>query len=260
MAKNKSGFVGFLLAVFTGPFSFLYIGKWKKTLLFLPFLFIPYLNIIAYFIILFSITKDVKRHNKEKYDEVRHGLAVCKCGNYNKAESRFCSSCGAKLTKVCKSCKSDISKAQPYCNFCGFGFQEQIKKRIVVRKAATIAATSVITVMLFSLTLLVAFEQREASKYISAVKLANFKFPEKTGANSFHIHYELSEKRLPGVKSLNTFIEGDDVFAKDSEGVFDGKNIEWIVHAKKKGLVNFNVTLYDGDKLLDLRRFSVRIV
>ena len=123
-----------------------------------------------------------------------------------------------------------------------------------------IGATSIITVLLFSLTFLVAVEQQEAKTYIGNVKLTNFEFPEKTGTDKFHIHYELSEKRLPGVKGLKTFIEGDDVFTKDSEAVFDGKNIEWIVHAKKKGLVYLNVTLYDDYKLLDKRQFSVRIV
>lgn len=260
MAKYKNAFVGFLLAIFTGPFSFIYIGKWKKTLLFFPFIFIPYLNIIAYIVILFSIVKGVKKHNKEEYAEVRYGLIACKCGVQNKSGSRFCSYCGTKLTKVCKSCKADISKDQPYCSFCGFGFQERIKKRIVGKKVAVIAITSVISLLLFSLTFLVAMEQQEADSYINTVELVNFEFPEKTGTNRFHIHYELSEKRLPGVKTLKTYIEGNDVYTKDSEAVFDGKNIEWIVHAKKKGLVYFNVTLYGNDKLLDKRQFSVRII
>jgi len=260
MAKYKSSFVGFLLAVFTGPLSFLYIGKWKKTLLFLPLIFIPFLNIIIYIIILFSIVKEVRNYNKEKFAEVRYNLIVCKCSAQNKAGSRFCSNCGKKLTKLCKSCKADISKAQPFCNFCGFGFQEQIKRKVVRKKVAGIAITSAITVLLFSLTLLVAVEQQEAKKYVGSVKLINFEFPDKIGTDKFHIHYELSEKRLPSVKSLKTFIEGDDVFTKDSEAAFDGKNIEWIVHSKKKGLIYFNVTLYDHNKLLDKRQFSVRIV
>lgn len=260
MAKYKSAFIGFLLAVFTGPFSFLYIGKWKKFLFYLLLIFIPYVNIIAYIIILFSIVKDVRNSNKEKYGEIRYGLTVCKCGEHNKAGSKFCSSCGAGLTKFCKSCKSNINKAQPYCSFCGFGFQEQIKKRIVRKKIAGIAVTSVISVILFSLTLLVALEQQETTKYINTVKLENFEFPEKTGSKSFHIHYELSEKRLPSIKSLKTYITGDDVYTIDDEASFDGKNIEWVVHIKRKGLIHFNVSLYDGDKLLDLRQFSVEVV
>ena len=260
MAKYKSSFTGFLLAIFTGPFSFLYIGKWKKTLLFLPFIFIPYLNIIIYFIILFSIIKDVKKYNKEKYGEIRYGLTVCKCGSHNQARSRFCSSCGTQLTKVCKSCKSDIVKDQSYCNFCGFGFQEQIKKRVVRKKVLAIAVTSIITVMLFSLTLLVAVEQQDADKYLKTVKLVNFEFPEKTGTNKFHIHYELSEKRLSNIKSLKTYITGDDVYTNDKESAFDGKNIEWVVHTKKKGLVYFNVSLYDGDNLIDLKEFSIGVI
>ncbi len=260
MAKNKSSFIGFLLAVFTGPFSFLYIGKWKKTLLFLPLIFIPYVNVIIYFIILFSIVKAIKKYNKERYGEVRYGLIVCKCGAHNKAGSKFCSSCGTSLSKVCKSCKADVSKDQPYCNFCGFGFQEQIKKRIVRKKLAVIAATSVITVLLFSLTLLVGLDAQEATQYKNTVKLVNFEFPEITGTNSFHIHYELSEKRLPSVKGLKTYINGSDVYTKDGESAFDGRNIEWVVHTKRKGLIYFNVTLYDGDRLLDSRQFSVRVV
>ncbi len=260
MAKYKNSFIGFLLAIFTGPFSFLYVGKWKKTLLFLPLIFIPYINIVAYFIILFSIVKDVRKHNREKDGEIRYGLIVCKCGSHNRPKSKFCSGCGAGLTKPCNSCKANIPKGQPYCNFCGFGFQEQIKKRVVKKKIAAIAATSVITVILFSLTFLVAVEQHEASKYLETVKLENFEFPEKTGTDKFHIHYELSEKRLPSIKNLKTYITGEDVYTNDNEAIFDGKNIEWIVHAKKKGLVHFNVSLYDGDELLDLRRFSVRIV
>ncbi len=259
MAKYKSSFVGFLLAVFTGPFSFLYIGKWKKFLLYLLLIFIPYINIIIYIIILFSIIKDVKKSNKEKYGETRYGLSVCKCGNHNKAGSKFCANCGDPLTKVCNSCQAHVSKGQSYCNFCGAGFQEQIKKRVVRKKVLAIAVTSVITVMLFSLTLLVAVEQQEAEEYLKTVKLTNFEFPEKTGTDKFHIHYELSEKRLSNIKSLKTYITGDDVYTNDKESAFDGKNIEWVVHAKKKGLIHFNVSLYDGDELMDLREFNVMV-
>lgn len=105
-----------------------------------------------------------------------------------------------------------------------------------------------------------ALEQQEASKYVDTVKLENFEFPEKTAAQSFHIHYELSEKRLPNVKGLKTYITGNDVYTIDDEAAFDGKNIEWIVHVNRKGLVYFNVTLFDGDKLLDSRQFSVIVI
>jgi len=102
-------------------------------------------------------------------------------------------------------------------------------------------------------------EQQEADKYTKTVKLVNFEFPEKTGTDKFHIHYELSEKRLSNVKSLKTYITGDDVYTNDKESAFDGKNIEWVVHAKKKGLIHFNVSLYDGDELMDLREFNVMV-
>ncbi len=259
MTKNKSKLLAFLLAIFTGPLSYLYIGKWKKTLIFLPLMLIPYINILAYLIIIFDVRKEVKNFNRENYDETRFGLLVCKCGVQNRNGSNFCSSCGSFLTKICKSCRASINKDHPFCSVCGTGFDEQIKKGIVRKKTALIAIACVFTLLLFSLTSLVAVEQHDANKYIDTVELQNFQFPEKTGTQSFHIHYELSEKRPHAAKGLKTFITGD-VYTNDKEAMFDGKNIEWVVHANKTGKVNFTVTLYDKSRLLDSRQFSIDVL
>jgi len=259
MSKNKSKFIALLLAVFTGPLSFLYVRKWKKTLLLLPLVFIPYLNILIYFFTLFSVVGDANKYNKEKLNDIRFGLVVCKCGFQNKALNKFCIECGAKLTKACKSCSFNIPKDQLYCNYCGFQFEDLVKKRIVSKKVAVFGLTSLFTLMALTLTSLVAVEQHEARNYVDNLRLVNFEFPDKIGSNSFKIHYELSEKRLPSVKGLSTFINGTDVYVNDNEAVFDGKNIDWIVHVKKKGLVYFNVSLYDDNRLLDLGQYSIDV-
>ena len=257
MPKQKSKLIGILLAVFTGPLSFLYVGKWKKALLLLPLMLVPYLNALIYFYCLFAIIGNVKKHNKENFNEARYNIVVCKCSAVNKSGSRFCSDCGKKLTKQCRKCDAQILNEKNYCNYCGYGFQDLIKKRTAIKKVAAFALTSLIVLLLFSLTFLVALEQHEAEKYIEIVKLANFQFPEKTGTNSFHIHYELTEKKIPGLKGLRTYINGTGIYTNDNEAVFDGKNIEWIVHLKKKGIIQFNITLYHNNQLLDSRQYSI---
>jgi hypothetical protein len=260
MAKSKSSIVGFILAIFTGPFSYLYIKKWKKTLLFIPLLLIPIVNAVVYIFILFNIISDVKAYNKQKLSQAKNQYSVCQCGALNQKFSRFCSECGNTLTKECISCGKHIGKNDFYCNYCGNAFKALIKTKVKRKKLALIATVSVLTMLLFSLTFLVAEEQHEASQYLDEVELVNFEFRDKISINKFHIHFELSDKRLPSIKGLKTYITGDDVYTLDDEAIFDGRNIEWVVHAKRKGNITFNVALYNNEELLDSRQFSVDIV
>ncbi len=259
MPKQKSKLVGFLLAIFTGPISYLYIGKWKKTLVLLPLMFIPYVNILIYLFTLFVIIGEVFKYNRDNFNEVRYGLVVCKCGAQNKAMSRFCADCGFKLTKKCSKCSSDVLVGKHYCNYCGYAFEEKIKKGNKRKKIVLFAAASLIAVILFSLTLYVVQEQHKEKEYIQNLTLENFEYPAKVKGNKFNIHYELSKEKLPNIDGLRTFINGTDIYTDDSEAVFDGKNIDWIVHLKKKGLVSFNVSLYHHDKLLDSRQHSINV-
>ena len=257
MPKQKSKLIGFLLAVFTGPVSYLYVRKWKKTLLLLPLLLVPYVNIFVYLITLFAIVSDVKYYNRDKFNEARYGLVVCKCGAQNKSGSRFCVDCGFKLTKDCKKCSSYVLIDKNYCNYFGYGFEDKIKKSNARKKVVLIASASLIALILFYLSLLVVLEQHKSEKNFQNLTLENFEFPKKTNADRFRIHYELSKKKLEGENGLRTFINGTNVYTNDNEAKFDGKNIDWIVHLKKKGLINFNVSLYHYDKLLFSRQLSI---
>lgn len=253
--------VATLLAIFTGPFSYLYVKKYKKMLVCLTLMFVPYLN---YFVVLFialTIHKDVKKNNIKNFNETKFGLITCKCGNQNKRESQYCAECGHSLTKECGSCYANVNEHAVYCNYCGFEFEKITRKKHIRKKTVVIGATSIITLLVFSIGSLIALEQHEAKTYLDTVKLVNFEFPKKTGTPSFHIHYELSEKRPFAVKTLEGFITGD-VYTKDSESAFDGKNIEWVVHINNtnNNVAKFNVTLYDGEKLLDLHEFEIEVV
>ena len=197
--------------------------------------------------------------NREKFSEIKYHIYVCKCGNSNNAGSRFCALCGKALVKTCKECNTDVRNDQVYCNYCGAGFKDLLAKKLIVKKITAIAFTSLVIVLLCSLTFIVAKEQQKADEYISSVKLTNFEFPSETVDSKFPIHYELSEKKLHNVKSLNTYITGEGIYTIDNETHFDGKNIDWFVHSNKTGLIHFNVSLYDNEKLLDLRQYSVRI-
>jgi hypothetical protein len=116
MAKYKSKIIGFILAFFTGPFSFLYLKKWKKTLAFSALMFIPKFNILVYSTILLLILFDVSRYNKRLKEYLRNGIIYCECGSYNKRGSRFCDHCGMPVTIPCKSCGT--SRNDKYCYFC----------------------------------------------------------------------------------------------------------------------------------------------
>ena len=146
---------------------------------------------------------------------------------------------------------------QEILQLLGYGFEELIKKGAARKKTALFASALVIALIIISLSLLVAQEHHKSNTYIESLKLENFKFPEKTKDNNFKIHYELSHKQMPGTKGIRTYINGISIYTNDSEAKFDGKNIDWIVHLKKKGIINFNVSLYHYDKLLDSRQHSI---
>lgn len=259
MPKQKSKLIGFLLAVFTGPVSYLYVGKWKKTLLLFPLMIVPYVNAGVYVITLFAIISDVKNYNKQNFNEVRYGLVVCKCGAHNKACSNYCSDCGNELTKNCRKCNAFVLINKNYCNYCGFAFKDMIKKTGKWKKPIFTVAIGLVLVIAMYLTFFVAVEQQQKKTAIQNLTLVNFEFPATTKADRFHIHYELSEKKPLKIEGLKTFINGTYVYANDSEAKFDGKSIDWIVHLKKKGPIRFNVTLYHYDRLLDSRQLSINV-
>jgi len=139
MSKLKSRFIGFVLALFSGPLSFLYVRKWKKALLLFALLFIPFANVVAYLYCLFAIVSDVKQHNRDVQGMARFGFVVCRCQHYNRPGCKFCSNCGAKLVKACDGCKQNIGKDERYCNNCGYAFGSLAKKRLAIRKALLFA-------------------------------------------------------------------------------------------------------------------------
>ncbi len=119
MAKRKSKFIGFLFAIFSGPISFLYVRKRKKTLILTALLFVPFINICVYFYSLFGIIGDVKQFNSDVGGNARFGFVVCMCQNLVRLGCKFCSHCGAKLVKACSSCKASIGKDEKFCSNCG---------------------------------------------------------------------------------------------------------------------------------------------
>ena len=259
MSKEKSRLFGFMLAAFTGPISYIYVNKWKKTLWLLPLMFVPYINAAVYVFTLFGIISDVKKYNRNIFSEVRYGIVVCKCGSHNRAWSKFCSDCGFKLTKKCDNCDMQVLNDKRYCNHCGHAFDGLIKKSVKKKKIALFAAASLLALILLSLTFFVAVEQHKEKEHIQNLTLENFEYPAKVKGSKFNIHYELSDKQMQGTKGLRTYINGNYVYTNDSEAKFDGKSIDWIVHLKKKGPISFNVSLYHYDKLLDSRQLSINV-
>lgn len=139
MPKLKSRFIGLVLAIFTGPLSFTYVRKWKKALLLIALLLIPFVNIIVYLYCLFAIVSDVKQHNRDVQGIARFGFVVCRCQNYNRPGFKFCSSCGTKLVKACNECGHLINKNEKYCNHCGYAFKRFGKHKFALRKLISLA-------------------------------------------------------------------------------------------------------------------------
>ena len=139
MPKLKSRFFGLLLAVFSGPISFLYVRKWKKALMLTVLLLIPFVNVIVYLYCLFAIVSDVKHHNRDVQGIARFGFVVCRCQNYNRPNFKFCSSCGTKLVKACNECGHVIQKCERYCSHCGYAFSRIARKIPALRKLLSFA-------------------------------------------------------------------------------------------------------------------------
>jgi len=139
MPKRKSRFIGLILALFTGPLSFLYVRRWRRALLLFPFIWIPFLNAAIYLYTLFAIISNVNRCNRDIYDNVRFGIVVCRCQSQNKSGSIFCSNCGLKLVKTCKECNAVIEKNEKYCNSCGNAFGRIAKRKLALRKLIALA-------------------------------------------------------------------------------------------------------------------------
>ena len=134
MPKRKSKFIGFMLVLFGGPICFLYIRKWKKSLVLIALMLVPFINIIVYLYCLFAISSNVKRYNGDLYDNVRFGIVVCGCQSQNKPHSKFCTNCGLKLVKTCNECNMVVEKKERYCSHCGNAFTKIAKRRIALRK------------------------------------------------------------------------------------------------------------------------------
>ena len=139
MAKLKSRFIGLMLALFSGPLSFLYVGKWKKTLLLFALLLIPFVNLIVYLYCIFAIIPDVKQRNRDVQGMARFGFVVCSCQNYNRPGLKFCSSCGTKLVKSCGECSHVVQKSEKYCSHCGHAFGRFAKRKFALRKLFSFA-------------------------------------------------------------------------------------------------------------------------
>lgn len=124
---------------------------------------------------------------------------------------------------------------------------------------AIIVLSSFILVSIISVTF--ALSQMYPQKDLPGqLRIINPIIPRVSNSKTFSIDYELSQNIiLANNKSIKTFITGSDVYTKDNEITFDGKKIDWIVHAKKTGLISFNITLYDGNKLLDIKQFTVYV-
>ena len=134
MPKLKSKFVGLLLALFSGPLSFLYVRKWKKALLLFALLLIQFVNVVVYIFCIFAIVSDVKQHNRDVQGIARFGFVVCRCMNYNRPGFKFCSSCGTKLVKTCDECGTSIGKSEKYCNRCGYAFGRIAKRKLALKR------------------------------------------------------------------------------------------------------------------------------
>jgi len=138
MAKQKSRFIAFTLAVFTGPLSFIYVGKWKRALVLFSLLWIPWINLIVFLYALFAIIPNVKAHNRNLNDNMRYGIIVCNCRTSNRAWSKFCSGCGAKLVKQCDYCEHYDNKFNKFCSNCGQQFGRLLKKEIELRETQAV--------------------------------------------------------------------------------------------------------------------------
>lgn len=134
MAKRKSKFIGFLLAIFTGPLSFLYVRKRKKALLCFALLFVPFVNVVVYLFTLFGIVSDVKEYNKDVNGSARFGFVVCQCQSLNRPGCKFCSNCGAKLVKACDECSGTVGINEKYCRNCGNAFSRFSALKFSMRK------------------------------------------------------------------------------------------------------------------------------
>ena len=134
MSKHKSKFLGFLFALFSGPISFLYVRKWKKALLLSAMLLIPFVNVVVYIYSIFAIISNVKQFNRDVHSHARFGIVVCRCQNYNRPGSKFCSSCGSKLVKPCGECSRLVEKSEKYCEHCGHSFGRVGKLKFPLRK------------------------------------------------------------------------------------------------------------------------------
>ena len=139
MPKLKNKFVGLLLALFSGPLSFMYVRKWKKALLLTALMLIPFVNVIVYIYCIFASVSNVKQHNRDVQGIARFGFVVCSCQNYNRPGFKFCSSCGTKLVKSCNECKNAIGKSEKYCSHCGYAFGRLAKQKLALRKLLALA-------------------------------------------------------------------------------------------------------------------------
>ena len=134
MPKQKSKFIGFMLALFSGPICFFYVRKRKKALMLFPLLLVPFVNVVVYLYSIFAIVSEVRQHNRDVQGIARFGFAVCSCQNYSRPGCKFCSSCGTKLVKSCNECNHLVGKNERYCDNCGHAFGRLGKMKFSIKK------------------------------------------------------------------------------------------------------------------------------
>ncbi len=259
MAAYKSAFAGALLAIFLGPLSYLYVGKWKKTLLLIPLMFIPIFNILVYLYIFASMILEVRRYNQKAFRRINYGVIPCTCGSESKAGSKYCRDCGKLMLKDCPSCKASVPANDYYCTICGKPFKDKVQRKKIIQKIAIGSVIVVISIFAAFLSLSLAQEQQTREAFINNVKLANFTIPEHSNSKSFTVRYELSQQKPAGLKGLHSHINGTGIVAPDYAASFDGKKINWKIKSLDSGNKTYNITLYYNDMLLDSRQFTTII-
>ena len=130
--------IGLTLAII----GFANFGNFESNLFFLSFLGLPCLAVgigltvfsfqqnIARFVknehatIVNELSEDISPAIKNYTSAFKEGIQegdaiVCICGNRNRKEDKFCSSCGKTLQSVCPNCESKVETDDRFCSACG---------------------------------------------------------------------------------------------------------------------------------------------
>lgn len=72
--------------------------------------------------VLNEMSEELRPGVKNIASAVREGMeggVRCSCGTVNPAGSRFCTSCGKALTRVCSGCGRELPSDANFCPYCG---------------------------------------------------------------------------------------------------------------------------------------------